>query len=99
MGVADGARENFVLADVGGPYVGVGQVEALLGSEAVDDGGLGAIEGLEICGVGHTETALIGDGLTEGETAVGVGVACHDDAVVAVMKEVRNLLLKMDKGE
>jgi len=25
--------------------------------------------------------------------------ASHDDAVVAVMKEVRRLLVKMDKGE
>lgn len=25
--------------------------------------------------------------------------ASHDDAVVAVMKEVKSLLLKMDKGE
>ena len=46
-------------------------------------------------GFGQNINQLAGDM----QKQITKAAACHDDAVVAVMKEVRNLLLKMDKGE
>ena len=82
VGVALHALANLLVADVLAPNVGIGQEEALLGREAVDDGKgsllRGILEGLE----GHHETTVVGHVLAQRERAVGMETGQHLDAVV-----------------
>ena len=81
MGVGLGAGKNFFLADVSGPYVGVREIESLVGSEAFNSLTLAVAKGIMVCSIGNAKTALVGDVLTEGEMTVCVGVAGHDDLI------------------
>ncbi len=81
VGVAHGALTDFVLADVAGPYIGIGEIEALVGRETVDYRTFGSVERILVCCVGDTETALVGDVLPESKTSVGFEAGSNFDAV------------------
>ena len=68
------ASQNFLLGDVGCPYVGVTEEETLVGRKAVNELVALSLLSLLESAVAHAQATVVGNVLAHGEGAVGVHI-------------------------